>query len=742
MKLLIVGSFFSTSSFSRVNSSLFNSLVKLNANVKVYLDAEYLDYFPTERELNNSCFKNRYTSDLSEVDTVFFFHFPRSFDVPMGLEKFKDKFLIVNVAWEDVVYPDHFVREINEFGSIVCALSNHVRNVLINSGVMIPIFVLSNGVEETIPSEKLDISTNKKFKFLHISSGKARKGVDVLIKAYDMAFSDTDDATLIIKTSNTVDNVVPDLLSKRSANAEIISIDNNGLKSSQIAYLQEICQCHVYPSRAEGFGLPILECMMFGNIAITTRYSGQMDFCNDENSVLIDYKMRDAVESEVVYQGSKWAEPDIAQLAKEMKNIYTSFQSGNFEKEYGEIAQQALKTARIFSWDNAASRLLEIIDQTSNIKNLKSKLRLAMITPFNDETGIGEYSKQIVLGIKNSCEKFVVFANSDVTTATVIDEDYVIRNWKCGEKDFSQVLKDISDMDINLVHIQYHSSSFFSEDALSYLISILNKMNVKVLITLHSVIGRNFDHIKNITNLNLCEQVIICSKKDFRYAQKTLKNISYLPLFVDRILPYSKNWLKSKLGFDKDDFVVSTHGLLNTNKSIAEIIDGFVKFLQLHEKSILILLNAVSINNFASNTLKDEITKKIDSLNLNEKIVFIDEFLPVEIVNTILNASDAYILAYLDAGESGSAAVKKGLQNLVPTIVTDIKQFDEYQDEVLKIKNNSPQEIFDALKLVFENETLRDTLIQKTKDYTLKNDIVNAQINHLLLYSKALKTLA
>ena len=56
----------------------------------------------------------------------------------------------------------------------------------------------------------------------------------------------------------------------------------------------------IFPSRAEGWNLEILELMSCGKHIITTNYSAHTEFCNKENALLVDID-----ELETAYDG-KW----------------------------------------------------------------------------------------------------------------------------------------------------------------------------------------------------------------------------------------------------------------------------------------------------------------------------------------------------------------------------------------------------------------------------------------------------
>lgn len=736
MKLLIVGPFFTSYSLAIANRNIFRALLNSGTDVFVYLDKNYLDYSPQDSEIENSIFKGRVLRELTnDIDAVFFYHFPKSVNDDLGLSKFKDKFLAVCIAWEDVVYPKHFVEELNKYAHVVFAISNFVRDVLVANGVNVPVMVLHHAFDQNFTIEKFDLPTTRTFKFLHISSGKKRKGIDVLVKSFDRAFSDQDDVTLILKTSNIPDDDTRAILKQRKGNAHLLHFYND-LTFGQINYLQSISQCHVYPSRSEGFGLPILEAMGHKKLVITTRYSGQIDFCNDENSVLIDYRMKDAYESEIVFVGSKWAEPDANQLTAKMREIYESFKLNNL-RDFQDKMEKGFQTARTMTWQKVADNLNSIISNFNNITKLK-KCNFALLSPFNDQTGISEHSELLTSGIRSSFAKFLVFANDDNITPTRVDQDFVLRNFNNSSSDFDELINDVLQNQVNIIHIQYHSSTFIDEINLDFLISKLTSMNVDVYVTCHSVRGKNFDHIANIKNLNLCKKVFVTSRQDHEYACTRLNNVVYLPLFLQTTKVYPKHWLRDQLSIDQNAKIITTHGLLNTNKSIPELIEAFSKFLKKSPNSYLLLLNAVSANNFAAADLKAKVEDLIAKLKISDRVIFIHDFLDSIIINRVISISDLYVLAYKDAGESGSAAVKKGLQNLVPTMVTDIKQFDEYTDEVIKIKNSKPDTLFEAFVDFFDKNYLNaariDALKSKMINYLQKAELSKSELLQLAFY--------
>jgi glycosyltransferase involved in cell wall biosynthesis len=154
--------------------------------------------------------------------------------------------------------------------------------------------ICPNGVDhltlpETLPAVREAEAT---FSFLHISSCFPRKGVDCLLSAWGQAFSQADPVKLIIKTFDNPHNDIADQLERHRARADYPEVEliEADYSQEQMRQLYRQADAFVAPSRAEGFGMPMAEAMMFGLPVIVTAHGGHTDFCNDDTAWLVDYR--------------------------------------------------------------------------------------------------------------------------------------------------------------------------------------------------------------------------------------------------------------------------------------------------------------------------------------------------------------------------------------------------------------------------------------------------------------------
>ncbi len=164
------------------------------------------------------------------------------------------------------------------------------------------------------------------FVFLFIfdlNSTLARKNPLGLISAFKQAFQSGEKVSLVIKVSRGASHPVEfHRLQKEAKQVGAVVIDQ-WLAQEELFGLIAACDCYISLHRSEGLGATLAEAMMLGKPCIATKYSGNLDFMDDNNSLLIDYQLTEIEETVGPYdKGHRWAEPSIPQAANAMRWVF------------------------------------------------------------------------------------------------------------------------------------------------------------------------------------------------------------------------------------------------------------------------------------------------------------------------------------------------------------------------------------------------------------------------------------
>lgn len=745
--ILIYGPYFTNYSYAKVNRGVAFGINNSDNGYRAYLgcDKESIDYYPSDSELDKrGDIKDIVIKDFSNCDIVIYNNFPKSITSSNNLKQLPGKLKLMYVAWEESIYPKEWVDEINENLAGVLTISEFVKEILVKSGVKVPIFNTAIGLDEGLIDlhlKEYPLKTKKRVKFFHNSTAKQRKGVDLILKAYFESFKDSDDCVLVIKTKegpdNNINEIINTLKKKNSPEVEIITED---LSEESIANLTHTIDIAVYPSRAEGFGLPALEAMYFKKPLIVTNYSGFKEFVNEENSYLLDYTLEYAKSSEFANLGSLWAEPNINTLKTLMMKLYKAVndkKDGKVTKDVEELEdkiKKAYETSKEFRWSSTASKALSVVSSVEALSEFKDK-NLAVLSFFNDETGIADYTEDLYKSVEKSFKSFYYISNNDIADRSQRDNDNVLRLWKTGETEFKDVLNFVKENNINMFHIQYHSGSMFSPSSLDNLILKLKKLDIKIYLTLHAVRGPSFDFIKELKTLDKCDKVFIHNRLDYEYAKSKLNNLVLFELPTVVFKKRDVNSLKTQLGFNNYSPIIAVHGLLNKNKNIPNVIKAINVLKERYKDIHLLALSAVSSNNIFSQGIYDECIDIIKKNNLSNHVTFIKQFLNDDQIEILLSLSDYIIFNYSEVGESSSASVRKALASGSTTIVTDINMFQEFDDEVFKIKDESVDSIVNGINTLENDDKLRGNILEASKKFSESNSYEIKVLEMLSEYS-------
>lgn len=718
MKILICGPYFSNYSLAKVNRGLAVALAKANPNwqVKVWKDPFFgLDYTPKTTELDKYPeLKPLLTNEVADVDITIYCGFPASQTAAYEFKNMPGKLKLAYQFWEETVFPHAKVQEINADLHAVIAGSKFVKDILKHNGVQVPIEVALSGINDNQVLKPISypLETKKQFKFFHNSTAKKRKGVDVLLNAYFAEFTNKDDVCLVIKSfpgpENQVNELLKSLQTQKPNGPEVIHIPSPDLSEQEILNLTSSCDCAVYPTRTEGFGMPIVEAMFAKVPVIVTGYSSILDFCNPENSYLLDYELVDAVESEATNLGAKWAEPSLADLKQKMRYIFENRDSSEVKTKI----EKALATANNLNWENTAKKFAEVIPSLLPTESIRAK-KLAVLTTQNTVCGIAEYSRDLYASVLKSFDQITFVANSDVADRVRDDADNIVRLWEYGEASFDKVVDWLEKEQPDIFHIQMHTGHYPPAGIETLITKVQNlKKKPAIVITPHTVVAGDYDLADYANSLKLCNKILVHRQADLEHLQAAgLSNIELFPLPYDDYPIRNKQKLQQRLNLTGNPIVI-THGLMSSHKGLLEMPAAIAELKRDYPGITWIAANAVSINNISSTDTLKQITKKVADLNIQDNVYLITDFLDAQAVILLIQAADIGVLAYSEVGESASAAVRKFLAAGTPTVVTDIPMMAELRDEVYKITNNHSTTIAAGIKTLWQDESIQKRISQ------------------------------
>lgn len=171
-----------------------------------------------------------------------------------------------------------------------------------------------------------------RFTFLFFGSWKERKNYSALIEAYLKEFTYKDDVELLIKTtmSGSAKQFIKNFAARYGIDLKKcapIKFEDRVFDEEQLPAFMRSVDCLVSPTTGEGFGLPGLQCMAVGTPVITTRFSGVLDYANDDTAILIDpkgFEFKRMVDHVPQFENKKWAFLSAKDIGDKMRYAYNS----------------------------------------------------------------------------------------------------------------------------------------------------------------------------------------------------------------------------------------------------------------------------------------------------------------------------------------------------------------------------------------------------------------------------------
>ncbi len=233
-------------------------------------------------------------------------------------------------AWELEDFPESFapaaklldeIWTISTFAqkSIEKAVSTKVRTVK----VPVPIPNSKTALRRKdlgIPEKTFLVTSSFDF-----NSDIERKNPAGSIDAFLKAFPKPAGATLFLKSINGDMHTkkTKELQELAQGREDIVFLDGY-LDHYQNKGLLELSDIYLSLHRAEGYGLNLADAMARKTAVIATNYSGNLDFMDEDSSVLVSFEKVAVTNYAGVKVNSKWADPDIDFASRKLRELFDS----------------------------------------------------------------------------------------------------------------------------------------------------------------------------------------------------------------------------------------------------------------------------------------------------------------------------------------------------------------------------------------------------------------------------------
>jgi len=259
----------------------------------------------------------------------------------------------------------------------IFATSHWGQKIMVESGLdESRIFVIPEGVDGKFyhPYDRPVAKPGSKTKFLMVGKYEEKKGYAEAFEALKIAANQGADVELLTKSDwvNGTDSALHprfiQMLQQYRDQFPIVVYTGN-VSRQQMRMLYYSADYFLYPSRCEGWGLPLIEAIACGTPCISTKFGGHSEylgFLPDDAIIRTTLRTVDCPYYKEIINHSDgdyglWAYPDVDDLARRIREAAAMPRTLNLSGS-NHVRQN-------YSWDLAAEKIMQFLHRYLNIPN-------------------------------------------------------------------------------------------------------------------------------------------------------------------------------------------------------------------------------------------------------------------------------------------------------------------------------------------------------------------------------------
>ena len=363
------------------------------------------------------------------------------------------------------------------------------------------------------------------------------------------------------------------------------------------------------------------------------------------------------------------------------------------------------------------------------------------------ECGIASYSQDLIQSLNTkfsySFAIKICAVESQNENHHYPEEVKYILNANVADSFHNLATKVNADRNIRMVLVQHEFGLFRENEALfNHLLEVLGK---PIILVFHSVLPNPNTLLKvkvqEITNL--CDAIIVMtnsSRKTLEYDYAILsEKISVIAHGTHLIHHTDKELLKIKHNFSNKR-ILSTFGLLSSGKSIETTLEALPEIIKKNPDVIFLIIGKThpSVVKNEGEQYREMLMAKINALQLEPYVQFVNCFLPLSDLLEYLQLTDIYLFTSKDPNQAVSGTFSYAISCGCAIVSTPIPHANEVlQNDIgIRIDFGNSKQLEQAVIRLLDDELLRKKFSANGLNKMASTAWENAAIAHAQVFEK------
>src|SRR5580692_3144678 len=239
--------------------------------------------------------------------------------------------------------------------------------------------------------------------------------------------------------------------------------------------------------------------------------------------------------------------------------------------------------------------------------------------------------------------------------------------------DYVKAAEFLNGAGFDVVSLQ-HEYGIFGGKAGGNIIELLSRLEMPVVTTLHTVLGKPTAIQYEVMNriIELSAKIVVMSEKSYEFLRAVhdtpARKIEIIPHGIPDFPFLEPHHAKAKFDFT-GRMIVLTFGLLSPNKGVETMLDAMPEIIKSCPNALYVILGATHPNlvRQQGEAYRNNLTARVRDLGVENHVVFFNQFVDQATLLDFISMCDVYATPYLNEAQmtSGTLSYSFGLGKAV-----------------------------------------------------------------------------